>query len=260
MNCVERDDQRSIDPHPPARGAGNRPCGGRRGAQQSLDAARQLKTALEEKGDAVRELATYYLPEINRERVDATFGEIRGELATVVDRKDRARTELAGRRDRFEQSLQTMQTQLEDVSRQFEDLTRRMAETEQEIARSLAANAEFQQLSQQALAAEHELQQNEERAEQIQREAAAKLPAYRDSRLFQYLYAGGFGTAAYQRRGLVRTFDRWVAELIDFRRARRSYEFLQTTPELVSREMTRRRGGIRRPDAANRSDRTQGPR
>jgi chromosome segregation ATPase len=210
-------------------------------ARDALNAERQLKDVLAEKGTAVLELAKHYLPEISRERVDATFAEVRGDLATVVDRKERARAELTGRRDRFDVSCRSFQEQLDGASRQLEDTTRQIAEAEQDVAHTLATNEEFQQLSQQALVAEHELKQNEERAEQIEREAEAKLPAYRESRLFQYLYQRGFATPKYNSRGLVRGIDRWVANLIDFRRARQSYEFLQKTPELVTREITRRR-------------------
>jgi chromosome segregation ATPase len=210
-------------------------------ARDALNAERRLKDVLAEKGTAVLELAKHYLPEISRDRVDATFTEVRGDLATVVDRKERARAELAGRRDRFDESCLSLQEQLDAVSRQLEEATRQVADAETDIAHKLADNTEFQQLSQQALAAEHELKQNEERAEQIQREAEAKLPAYRESRLFQYLYQRGFATPTYQSRGLVRGMDRWVANLIDFRRAKQSYEFLQKTPELVNREITRRR-------------------
>jgi chromosome segregation ATPase len=210
-------------------------------AREALNAERELKDALEEKGKAVLELATHYLPELSRDRVDATFAQVRDELATVVDRQERARAELSGRRDRFDESCRSFQQQLNDASRQLDDVTQQIAATESEIAHTLATDEEFQRLSQQALAAEHELQQNEERAEQIQREAEAKLPAYRESRLFQYLYQRGFGTPAYQHRGIVRSLDRWVADLIDFRRSRRSFEFLQKSPELVTREITRRR-------------------
>jgi len=210
-------------------------------ARDALNAERELKDALEEKGKAVLDLAKHYLPELSRERVDATFTQVRDELATVVDRKERARAELEGRRDRFDESLRSFQQQLDEAVRQLDNTARQIEAAEKEIAHTLATDAEFQRLSQQALAAEHELQQNEERAEQIQREAEAKLPAYRESRLFQYLYQRGFATPTYQHRGVIRGMDRWVANLIDFRRARQSYEFLQKTPELVNREITRRR-------------------
>lgn len=232
-------------------------------ARDALNAERQLKDALEEKGKAVLDLAKHYLPELNRESVDATFTQVRDDLKTVVDRKDRGRAELTGRRDRFDESCRSFQQQLDDTTRQLGETTQQIANAEQDIAHTLATDEEFQRLSKEALAAEHELKQNEERAEQIQREAESKLPAYRESRLFQYLYQRGFATLKYENRGLIRGMDRWVANLIDFRRAKQSYEFLQKTPELVTREITRRReefeGLMNRVEAIERRVRAESP-
>src|SRR5690606_24910314 len=89
--------------------------------------------------------------------------------------------------------------------------------------------------------AERRLARDEERAQEMAREAAAKLPAYERSKLFQYLVKRQFGTPEYRFRGITRRLDAWVARLIDFDRAKRGYDFLRVTPELVAAEVRRRR-------------------
>ncbi len=108
------------------------------------------------------------------------------------------------------------------------------------VTARLAQDETFQELSQEALVAEAALKSNEERVAEIEQESAEKLPAYENSRLFQYLMARQYGTPSYQYRGLTRRLDRWVARLVDYHRARRSYLFLQRTPQMMREEVKRR--------------------
>ena len=76
---------------------------------------------------------------------------------------------------------------------------------------------------------------------EIKKEAAEKLPSFEKSRLFKYLHERAYGTAEYKKKGLTKSLDHWVAKMINYPRAHRSYDFLRITPELVAQEVTRRR-------------------
>ena len=112
---------------------------------------------------------------------------------------------------------------------------------EQVVSERLHGSDEFKRLSEQALTAETELERNEDRVADIKAEAEKKLPSYDHSRLFKYLYDAGYGTPAYKGKGLTRRLDGWVARMIDYPSARRGYDFLRVTPELMAQEVTRRR-------------------
>eukprot|EP00903_Cladosiphon_okamuranus_P001847 g1845.t1 len=66
-----------------------------------------------------------------------------------------------------------------------------------------------------------------------------KGKAYEADPLFLYLWQRGYGTPDYQRRGLVRSLDRWVAGLIRFSDARANYAMLTSIPERVARHAER---------------------
>ena len=112
------------------------------------------------------------------------------------------------------------------------------------VADRLHGSDDFKKLSEQALAAETELERNEGRVAEIKAEADKKLPSYERSRLFKYLYNAGYGTAEYAGKGLTRSIDAWVAKMIDYASARRGYDFLRVTPELMQHEVGRRRASF----------------
>ena len=76
---------------------------------------------------------------------------------------------------------------------------------------------------------------------EIRAEAQEKLPSYDKNRLFRYLLDRDYGKPEYKKKGWTRRLDRWVAKLIDYQGARRSYDFLRVTPELMAAEVARRR-------------------
>jgi chromosome segregation ATPase len=79
--------------------------------------------------------------------------------------------------------------------------------------------------------AEAALERAEANLQEIDQDAARKLPAYENSSLFQYLYDRGFGTASYTKRGFTRRMDRALAKFIDFAKAKQGYDFLKRTPD-----------------------------
>lgn len=150
------------------------------------------------------------------------FDEIQQQLTSDLDQKEQADEELREITDR-----------LDDVVKKHDDL---MEQVEQRL-RQDAAYCELEARTQQA---EVRLARDMSRCEELDAEAKDKLPAYEASRLFQYLWQRGFGTAEYPSRGFVRRMDRRLARFINYDDASASYRFLKATPELVSLEAERR--------------------
>jgi hypothetical protein len=196
---------------------------------------------VERRGQALLDLAKHYLPAIDHPTIMGTFTEVRGQLLEVLNRKQRHEEELQKTLADDAAAASQLEDKLEAVTAKLNEQVKRREELEKEVAGLLEKDAEFQRLSKEALAAEQELNRNEQRVAQIQAEADQKLPSYEQSRLFQYLHQRGYGTPTYKKEGLTRRLDRWVAGLINYPRARRSYDFLRVTPELVANEVSHRR-------------------
>jgi hypothetical protein len=206
---------------------------------QRLDA--RMKSVVDERGVALLELAKHYVPAISREAVENSFAEIRGELAAIVERKERRVQELSDRIGRLRDAAAAGQVKFDAAAASAKQAADTQAAVQSELSKRLAENTEFQDFSKRALEAEAELQRDEERITEIRREAKEKLPAYERSSLFRYLQEQRFGTPDYTHRGLTRRLDRWVASLISYSQARPSYNFLQVTPAIMEQETARRK-------------------
>jgi hypothetical protein len=202
---------------------------------------RSARDAIRQRGEAVLELAQHYLPELNRETIANSFFEVRQELEDVLEKKQAREAELRGQWERSLDRRAELEASLDKTTEELNTLVARRGELEEKLAGLLAEDREFGELSQRAIAAEAELARNESRVGESRKEASDKLPAYKNSRMFQYLLDRGYGTPGYKKRGLTRRLDRWVARLVDFQRAKKSYNFLRVTPELMAAEVKRRR-------------------
>src|SRR5436190_9294420 len=217
-------------------------------AQQEASAAREEAGRIDEevaalvtkRSEAVLELARLSLPELTRPVVEAGFAEVRQDLLTIVERKDRRAKEIGDRLSRLKAAADDTRTKRDAAKSAQQAAVKRQADVQSQLARTLEADAEFQELSRNALRSEAELKRDEERVTQIAHEADEKRPAYERSRLFRYLQDQRYGTPEYRARGLVRRLDRWVSRLVEFDKASRSYRFLLTTPGLMDAETAQR--------------------
>lgn len=210
-----------------------------RSEYQRLDS--RMKSVVDERAAALLELAKHYMPAISRDSVESSFAEIRGELAAILERKDRRVQELNDRVSRLRQAAASSQAKFDTAAAAAKQAADEQTASQSELAKRLAENTEFQDLSKRALEAEAELQRDEERITEIHREAKEKLPAYERSSLFRYLQDRRFGTPDYTHRGLARRLDRWVASLVNYSQARPSFNFLNVTPAIMEQETARRR-------------------
>ena len=202
-----------------------------------LDLAKQMA----ERGEALVNLAQKFLPEVTEEAIGKTFKDIRAELHDVLHRRDARLDQLNQALEQLEVESQRLDLALETTTEQLEQKVAEQTQLEAKLRDTLEADTEFQRLSTEAARAEVALTRNEERIEEIRREAKRKLPAYREDRLFMYLQKRRWGTTDYASRGIIKRLDRWVANLVHFADNNESFQFLSITPKLVEQEIERRR-------------------
>ena len=200
-----------------------------------------MNEVIQRRGHSLVELAQHYMPDISSSTIAKQFVEVRSHLQQLLREKQRHEQELQSKWDQNLDRRSELEDQVDVLTQQLNDLATQRDELELELANRLKQHQEFQDLSKQALAAETELKKNELRIAEMREEVAEKLPAYEKSRMFQYLYRRGYGTADYKSRGLTKRLDRWVAKLVNYNKNRQSYNFLRVTPELMAAEVERRR-------------------
>ncbi|MEM9586390.1 MAG: hypothetical protein AAGA03_03840 [Planctomycetota bacterium] len=200
--------------------------------RQSAGAGEQERESLEMKREqALAKLAEHYLPELTQEVVQSTWAEVRYDLSRILKRKADQQTKLQKSLDSLTHQRQHQEDQLLDVNDQLDQAIRKQETVAAEVEQALHQDEAFADLSDKAAQAEAAIERAEANLKEIEQDATRKLPAYDESTLFRYLHDQGYGTNAYKKRGFTRRMDRWVSQMIDYPKARRSYDFLKQTPE-----------------------------
>ncbi|MGB7343743.1 MAG: hypothetical protein WBD20_06000 [Pirellulaceae bacterium] len=201
-------------------------------ARESISDTKEQRDQLDDtRGEALVDLAEHYLPELTRDAIRTTWVEIRSTVAQIIERKESHCSQLRQSLDRLNLNRDQEESRLVSITERRDaalDVQHSIAE---EVESALRQDQEFAQLSDRAAVAEAALERAEANLNEIEQDAASKLPAYDNSKLFRYLYDQGFGTPKYPKRGFTRRMDRSIAKLIDFNKAKQGYEFLKTTPE-----------------------------
>lgn len=185
----------------------------------------------EDRNETLLSLAEHYLPELSREAIEKTSFEIREAVEQVLRRKEDHVRRLEETIEILNRERQQQEQQLADTGQRLDQAVQSQEEFSARVEQRLQDDQAFVQLTDRAAVAEAALERAEANLDEIDQDAARKLPAYRESALFQYLHEREYGTDQYVHRGLTRRMDRWLAKFIDYHQAKKSYQFLRKTPE-----------------------------
>jgi hypothetical protein len=202
--------------------------------ENGLDAA--LRQASEqavrlraERMEAFRELARLKLDALPAQRAEELDGVERRALALLADRRQ-ALEQLTQRRQAAEAAVQQAEAlrheraaALEQALDAFQD---RRTEVEAKTRVDPAWAAQRARLDEVARMAE----QAEKKALQAEEDRIEKGRPYEADPLFMYLWRRRFGTGEYRASNLVRYFDRKVARLVGYDKARANYTMLNEIP------------------------------
>ena len=190
--------------------------------------------------DCYVHLAFHYLPELDAKAVQSTLREVRMEVEGVFKEKQEKRNDLERLMKENRKTNKKLEEKLEITTTQITQLSQQRDNTAELIFQDLQKNAKYAQINQEAKKSEARLQQNKNRIEEIERESEKKLPAFEQNKLFSYLIKVDYGTIQYQRNGLRKRLDSWVAEKVDFDKNKKCYDFLKSMPELMKQEVERK--------------------
>lgn len=199
-----------------------------RGPMLSNDDRENLQ---DRRGEALVKLAEHYLPQLSREAILSTWPDVRSQLAHVLRRKESHSLDLHNQLDEANQRRHQFEAELISLNNDRDRALDKMQEVADDVEVELQKDPDFVKLADRAALAEAALERAEGNLQEVDQDAARKLPAFEKSDLFQYLRRRNFGTSHYSNRGVTRRIDRWLARYINFREAKQSYDFLKKTSE-----------------------------
>jgi len=151
-------------------------------------------------------------------------------IATLESREADAH----GERDELTKQLAALREEIESLDKQldaFGDLAREQ----------LGAEADYKARASRCSELKGMVEQASEKAQKSRAEEVRKGAPYRDDPLFIYLWERKFGTSDYDRTGLIRMLDQWVARLIGYVEARSNFAVLTQIPERLEAHVERLR-------------------
>jgi hypothetical protein len=176
-------------------------------------------------------LAEHYLPELTADSLRETWVEVRPRIAEILRRQEAEVARFTTRLDEANREHHSLDDKLVHLNRDLDEAMDRQESLSRDVEKKLLENKNFVELSDRAAMAEAALERAESNLLEIEQDAARKLPAYDNSKLFKYLHELGFGTDAYAKKGFARRMDRMLAKYIGYNQAKQGYDFLRKTPE-----------------------------
>ncbi|WP_137127884.1 hypothetical protein [Roseomonas sp. HF4] len=204
-----------------------------------------------EEADALRDLARLRVQEITEgkaalDALDTAGARVRESLRRRAEGLEAAQRALLDARDALSAA----------EARRDAEAAKLRAEEDAEAAllrdaeARAAEDADYRRIATAAEEAERTAQHAEQKAGFAQRDFEEKGAPYRADPLFAYLWDRGWGTGRYRAMPIVRMLDGWVARLIEFEPARRSYALLADLPGHMTAHAQRMRANA---DAAVRA-------
>lgn len=212
---------------------------GRAASTRIAENEKRVAEWLEQRDAIFDELAGHYLPRLDQDSIRAVGREVQRDLEAVLARRDRELTRICAELEHEGPELSQQEAKLSEVSAELDRATSSLAELTEQLVTRLKADDTFSSLTTKLVQSRARLASFRERLAEVRHEAQEKLPAYEASALFQYLWRRQYGRSRQRAALFSRRWDRWVARLIDYPRAVRSYNFLRATPELMEQAMER---------------------
>jgi hypothetical protein len=199
----------------------------------NLDRAVRIRKLASRRTDAFVDLARHYLPDLTHDSLAAAWHEVSNQIRDLLLLKNDKRRGLKEQLQQVQSQQQQLEQELEELRQQLDHAKLVLSCKMGNYRKMLREDPRIKACNQAISSIDHEIECYLSQLDAAQEEAKRKLPEYQESSLFRYLRERQYGTPAYDGRGLERHWDGWVAKLIDYQNASKSFHHLSTTPNLL---------------------------
>ena len=220
-----------------------------RGEEGRLDAA--LKSAADqmtrlraERMDAFRALARLKLDTMTRDGMVRALDAAERQALDLLAQRRQAFERLMERRRAAEQAVKDREAERHAKAAALEEALKPIAALRQQIEAQVRASPEWAAQRARIEDAPTIAAEAEKKAAQADADREAKRKPYEADPLFMYLWRKKFGTAEDRSGPLVRFFDRRVARLIGYDKARANYVLLNEIPQRLREHAERMKAEI----------------
>ena len=226
-----------------------------RGEEGRLDAA--LKSAADqmarlraERMDAFRALARLKLDTMTRDGMVRALDAAERQALDLLAQRRQAFERLMERRRAAEQAVKDREAERHAKAAALEEALKPIAAVRQQVEAQVRASPEWAAQRARIEDAPTIAAEAEKKAAQADADREAKRKPYEADPLFMYLWRKKFGTAEDRSGPLVRFFDRRVARLVGYDKARANYVLLNEIPQRLREHAERMKAILALPQFA----------
>lgn len=203
--------------------------------QSELDKANQSKAELiARRLDAFGDLAKFRTQLALADGVIDEADQLSTHVRTILEARQTSLDALKRREaDAGDERAERLKAQ-EALDKEIEALETKLDGFAKTAKRKLASDAKYSALTKRQSELEDMAAKAAAKAETAHAEEAEKGAPYRDDPLFMYLWDRGYSTPRYDKTGLVRALDGWVAKLVGYQDARSNFAVLTQIPQRLS--------------------------
>jgi hypothetical protein len=162
-------------------------------------------------------------------------------VRTVLEARQKTLGALKNRQARAEKARAALVEARKELDDRIEELERRLDATGEQARQALADEPDYQAQTQRHEDLKAAVENAAEKARKSREEENAKGAPYRDDPLFMYLWRRGYGTSDYEKSGVIRMLDDWVARLIRYHDEQRNFRVLNQIPDRLEQHVARLR-------------------
>ncbi|WP_188311883.1 hypothetical protein [Salinarimonas soli] len=193
-------------------------------------AAERVARLRAERVEAFRRLAELKLDALTRQTLVGEIDAVERRALDLIRDGRRAMEHLSERRREAERLVADAEGRRHERAEAVEAALKAIADLRARVEADARVSAEWVQQRDRLEAQAHTADEAERKAEQAERDRVEKGRPYEADPLFSYLWRKGFGTSADRSGPLVRYFDRKVARLVGYDKARANYALLTEIP------------------------------
>ncbi len=207
-----------------------------------LEKANQDKARLiAERLDAFKNLARFQTELALVDGVIDEADQLSAEVRTILEARQKT---LEGVRERAaiaEKERTRLINQQKKANEEIERLEKKLDKLGEQARKALASDSVYSGHVKRHGELEGMVAKAAEKAEKSRTEDERKGAPYRNDPLFMYLWNRKFGTSDYDKTGIIRALDGWVARLIGYTDARANFAMLTQIPERLAAHVDRLR-------------------
>ena len=200
--------------------------------QRELAAINQQQTDVNKSlSDQYKRLAGFYLAEIDADRLDKHFDSTATQVAALQGQRNQKKTKNQASLKKVKSTIQSLEAKHEQQMSDRDTAADAYELKMVQVTEAFTKTDEFENLHLDLNTLMSRHHKASDRLVETTADRDEKRKPYEADKIFSYLLKAAYGTPRYEKKGLIRLCDGWLADFVDYDKAHKNYQLLLAIPD-----------------------------